>query len=417
MKRFLTLTVILSVFRASAQNFSEIVYDNHVYDEAVRSIDISVSQLSCIPLVIPLSGNRYFDIRFDDLNSKLRDLKFTVIHCTYDWKPSAGLQKFEYISGFEEVYIDDYSYSMNTIQSYISYHFRFPDENMKPIKSGNYLLCVYEDENTLLFTHRLMFVENKVDINPEFRFSTNVGERNTHQEFNFSIDPGQTRLNNPFQSVKVVVMQNRRADNAILFEHPVFMNGNILSYERMGANTIEGGSEFRRFNMQSMIKLLEHIVKIDRLEESYHVYIYPDEDRSYMPYVSETDLDGCCILLTEEVGYEADYANVHFELRYPEPLEGDLYIFGEMTQWRFSDEAKMKFNPSRGVYEGSLYLKAGYYNYTYLYVPPGEERGNYSIEGSHWETENSYIFLVYYSPEGSNYDRLIGYRQSYFTEK
>ena len=406
------------LWQLQAQDFQGIVYDNHVYDEAIGGLKVAVADAHCAPLVIALGGGQYFNISFDDLNAQLRDLKYTVIHCTYDWKPTPSLMKSEYLSGFGEGYISEYTYSMTTLQHYLNYRFTFPNDDMQPTKSGNYLLCVYEDEDHLLFTYRLMVVEEKVSVHPEFQASSNVAERFTHQEIRFQVKPEAQRLINPSQSVKVVLMQNRRADNAMLFPKPYAQQGDVLLYDKAGDNTLEGGSEFHRFNMRSMVKTLENVREVSRTEENYHVYVYPDLDRSFKPYISESDIDGCCLLLsdTEALAFELDYARAHFELQYDHPLDGDLYLFGELTHWRFLPEAKMTYRPDRHSYTGDLYLRAGYYNYTYLYVPRESSRGDWSVEGTHWETENEYVFLVYYHPGGTDYDQLVGYRQSYFTK-
>ena len=420
LKRFLLgcAGLLACLVASAADDFPGIVYDNHIYDDAVGALKVSVSGAHCAPLVIALDGEQHFNVSFDDLNARLRDLRYTVIHCTYDWQPTTSLMKPDYLSGFEEGYISDYAYSMNTLQHYLSYRFSFPNDEMHLLKSGNYLLCVYEDEEHLLFTYRLMVVEEKVLVHAGFQASTNVSERNSHQEVRFQVRPSGQRLQNPFQTVKVVMMQNQRTDNAMLFPKPYAQQGDWLLYDKAGANTIEGGSEFHRFNMRSMVKTLENVRQINRTEESYHVYVYPDPDRSYKPYISETDINGCCLLLsdTDVQAYEVDYAHVHFELRYDRPLDGDIYVFGELTHWRFPEEARMTWRPDLQAYTAELYLRAGYYNYTYMFVPKGSRRGDFTVEGSHWETKNSYQFLVYYHPDGTDYDQLIGYKQTFFTQ-
>ena len=407
------LLIGLQVAVLQAQSFPTIIYDNHIYDDGIHGLKIELSQAPCAPLVLELNGNQYFNISFDDLNTKLRDLKYTFIHCTYNWQKQSDLQPSEYLSGFEEGLISDYQYSMNSLQSYISYQFTFPNDEMQPIISGNYLLCVYEDMQHPLFTYRLMVVENICTITPEFQASTNIDEHFTHQEIRFQVQPKQISLNNATRNVKVVVLQNMRSDNAMLFEHPYRLQGETLYYDRPGYNTMEGGSEFHRFDLSSLTKTLENIRDIRRTDDKYHVFIYPDLDRSFQPYYSEKDIDGCFLPLQTKGtrSYQMDYAEVHFEFHYDKPLDGDVYVFGELTHWRFPEEAKMTYDAVRHIYTANMYLKTGYYNYTYLYVPTQGLPANYLVEGSHWETENSYVFLVYYHPDGNDYDQLIGYKQ------
>ncbi|MCH5327114.1 MAG: DUF5103 domain-containing protein, partial [Duncaniella sp.] len=60
-------------------------------------------------------------------------------------------------------------------------------------------------------------------------------------------------------------------------------------------------------------------------------------------------------------------------------------------------------------YELSLLLKQGAYNYQYLYVAPGSERGESGpVEGNYFQTVNEYTVKVYHRPRGGRYDRLVG---------
>ena len=75
----------------------------------------------------------------------------------------------------------------------------------------------------------------------------------------------------------------------------------------------------------------------------------------------------------------------------------------------------MVFNPDKGAYEGTLLLKQGYYNYSYISVDAREkDRGHFSFsntEGNYNNTENNYTILVYYKAFGARSDELIGYTQ------
>ena len=107
---------------------------------------------------------------------------------------------------------------------------------------------------------------------------------------------------------------------------------------------------------------------------------------------------------------ESDYVWVHFTLPYDFPLvNGNLYLMGALTDWQFTEDAKMTYNFEKKVYEGTLYLKQGYYNYMYVFLEDGQKAGDATlIEGNHFETENDYSVYVYHRQEGSKYDELIG---------
>jgi hypothetical protein len=74
---------------------------------------------------------------------------------------------------------------------------------------------------------------------------------------------------------------------------------------------------------------------------------------------------------------------------------------------------KPAFNPEKGFYEKTLFLKQGFFNYTYVTtaerIQAGQKFSFENTEGNYWSTENSYMVLVYYRPFGARADELIGY--------
>ena len=101
---------------------------------------------------------------------------------------------------------------------------------------------------------------------------------------------------------------------------------------------------------------------------------------------------------------ESDYAYTTFTLPYPQPLnKGDLYIYGQLTNWEIDNDYLL-------AYKTDIYLKQGVYNYTYLYVNDTAKGADIAlIEGTHFDTENEYIFKVFYKDPAGFYDRLLLY--------
>ena len=71
----------------------------------------------------------------------------------------------------------------------------------------------------------------------------------------------------------------------------------------------------------------------------------------------------------------------------------------------------MEFNPEKGVYEKALYLKQGYYNYSYVTLTDRKDApATYeNTEGNYWGTENVYMILIYFRAFGGRSDELIGF--------
>jgi hypothetical protein len=105
---------------------------------------------------------------------------------------------------------------------------------------------------------------------------------------------------------------------------------------------------------------------------------------------------------------------VHFSFVPPggRAYEGkSIYVFGELTNYEQNENSKMEFNEEKGIYEKALFLKQGYYNYSYVTLTDKRDQpASYeNTEGNYWGTENNYMILVYFRPFGARYDELVGY--------
>jgi hypothetical protein len=149
----------------------------------------------------------------------------------------------------------------------------------------------------------------------------------------------------------------------------------------------------------------------------YEIYLMPDIKRSFTVYSSMTDINGKKFIKTDEAiknaDIEGEYVYVHFTLPYTENVtEGNIYIFGAITDWHFQKEAIMKYNSAISAFEGTLYLKQGYYNYDYVLLKNNESVGDETfIEGNHYDTENDYTIYVYHKEQGTSYDKLIAVKR------
>jgi len=140
-----------------------------------------------------------------------------------------------------------------------------------------------------------------------------------------------------------------------------------------------------------------------------------NERRSYRKYFWEEDMNGKYLVNlneSEDSWLSADYVYVHFNLAMPEPfLEGNVFVYGSFNNWLRTEKNQMTYNFSNKMYEATVLLKQGYYNYTYAYYNVFTNvLDDAYIEGSHFQTENDYIIAVYYRDFDYKYDRLIGYR-------
>jgi hypothetical protein len=109
--------------------------------------------------------------------------------------------------------------------------------------------------------------------------------------------------------------------------------------------------------------------------------------------------------------WQSDYATVNFTFLPPDSTayhDKDVYLFGQLTNYAFTDSTKMQFNHEKNVYETHLFLKQGYYSYTYLVADKNNFANRQEVDGNYFEAENTYTILVYYKSFSARSDELIG---------
>lgn len=365
--------------------------------------------------VINLNTNDQLELHFDDLDADVKSYYYTYQLCNSDWTP-ANIGQFDYLKGFTQSRISNYRFSSIAYTRYTHYQALLPDRNSYPTRSGNYILKVYLDGDTskIAFTRKLMLADNKALIAarvvqpfaPEFF--------RTHQKLQFTVDVKGLNSFNAAQQLKVVVLQNYRWDNAIKNLQPAFIRGTVLEFNSESSGIFPGGKEWRWLDLRDFHLQSDRVLTANYNKNSTDIFLKPDGPRADQRYVYFRDNNGMSII--EAIRginslWEADYATVYFSFvppngnAYPNK---DVYLFGQLTDYDFTDSLKMKFNPEKGKYETHLFMKQGYYDYTYVGVDKANPAIQNEFDGNYYETENLYTILVYYRSFISRADELVG---------
>lgn len=393
----------------------ERVFPDAVHVPHIRTVLLFPEGSEVSPPLLTLSQEYTLRLQFDDLHGDRKNYKYRIIHCNADWTESM-LMYSDYATGFEENFINDLDYSFNTTVPYTHYELRLPNEDVRFTKSGNYILQVFlDDPDQPIFHKRFMVLEELVNIEAQLKPSTILDDRNTHHEIDFTIEHSQHPIDNPYEGLHVVIQQNHRWDNAITDLKPLFIRNQELEYNYEGVNSFEAGNEFRYFDQKS-VRFISDRVASFAYDSLHHVFLRPENHRAFKNYSTEYDANGRFAIRVQE-GFEpeleADYVMTHFYLNYDrELIQGDVYVFGALTNWQCLPEAKMTYNFEKKRYEGSLLLKQGFYNYQYaVWAGPGNLIDYTYLEGSHFQTENAYTVWVYNRNLSEQYDRLVGMKQ------
>lgn len=415
----LILPVLAAVFALSAAGQERPVDTmTGVFDESTKTLRVELEGNPFAPAIIYMGTPDRIIVSFDRLAEDREFFRYSLEHCTAQWRPS-GLVTSEFIDGFNEATVDDYEYSRGTTTHYVNYSLAIPNEQMRPLISGNYLLKIYpenEPEEPIAQV-RFSVCENTAPIiGADVTASTDKGFRREYQQVSFEVETERAAVDDPFNELFVAVSQNGRLDNETAVRRPLQMQGTRAVFEHSPELIFNAGNEYRRFEVVNTQYPTMGVEEIEYVHPYYHMSLYPDAPRRDEQYLYDSTQHGRFRIReynSDEPDTEADYVVVHFTLDAPEMPGTAVFLDGDLTQRRFDSGSRMLWNPETGRYERALLLKQGAYNYQYLTVGPGARSGSTSsIEGDKWQTVNEYLIKVYHRRRGERYDRLIGVGQT-----
>ena len=365
MKKFIVLFFLVQVFVAHPQ------VPDHVYKNNIHSVKLyRYGDIYSYP-VLSLNSNDQLELHFDDLDGDFKNYYYTYQLCNADWSV-ANIQPFDYIRGFQTNRISNYRYSSLVNTRYTHYQAAVPERNSAPSRSGNYLLKVFLNDDTtqLFFTRRFLVVDNKATVSGLVLQPFGSELFKTHQRVQVSVNTstGQIRTFSP-QDLKVVVLQNNIWSTALVMDRPTIFRGNYFEYSDEAGSTFPAGKEWRWLDLRSLQLLSDRVQHIVDTGKRTDIILKPDFEKKQQVYVYYQDLNGIYTIENRDGNnpyWQSDYAYTHFTFVPPgnRAYEGrNVYLFGELTQYVPGDSSRMIFNEGTGVYEKTLLLKQGYYNY------------------------------------------------------
>lgn len=379
-----------------------------IYDARIKSIFFyrQHPDKESVALMFSKKSDQLY-LHFDLLTGSPIELFYSIFYFDKDWNPTS-LSPEEYISGFQEQQIYDFSISRNTNIPYVRYELNVKESDLN--FSGNYLVCVYNSNRDVLFTRRFFITENIGNTSVDFRYPVSNEYRRSHQALELEVKLTNINPANNGQELFVHIMQNGNPLSMQIRSIPNAYINDVFHFNRPDDIIFEGLKEFRYKDIRSIIAKTRDINYWNEKDGDFHAWLLPDGIRDERPYYTDEDINGKYLILNRDVNnpdLESEYVYMHFSLKTGFPYEQDVYLFGAVTDWQLKPEFKMEYDESRKAYMGSFLLKMGYYNYMYALK---DEEGNpqcSAVEGNWYETENDYNIFVYYRPFGSRYDRLV----------
>lgn len=400
----LTFCFTVLSFLGFAQAVQETVPPFHI-----KTISFVQGGQNAIPLF--RLGDR-FELQFDDLHGNEEDYFYQITHCDYDWKPSQ-LSKNEYLIGFDDQRIINYTNSFNALQIYSHYKLAFPNQFTQLKVSGNYLITILNDDREVVFSRKFILYEELVSVPMQVKRARDVRQVEQKHNLDFAIKSATITFQSPLQNVKVLLMQNGKINQAITNVKPMYTIGNDLIYKYDKETQFWGGNEYLFFENKNIRAANNSIGRVDSSGGLYNCYLYTSNARANQPYTYWPDINGNFLvnnLNAENFEIESDYAWIYFSLSAPTfYADKDIYIVGMFNNYELTDENKLEYNSKKGTFEKALMIKQGFTNYRYIIADKNKKIDEENaIDGNFYQTENNYFAIVYYRENNQRYDRVIG---------
>jgi hypothetical protein len=398
------LLMLLLTSNITAQAEKEIAPPFHI-----KTITFVQNRQNIVP-VFQLGDS--FQLQFDDLHGNEANYYYQIVHCDYDWKQSQ-LSVNEYMRGFDNQRIIDYTNSYNALQLYSHYRIQFPNRNTQLLVSGNYIIKIADENGDIVFSRKFIMYENIVTVPLQVKRARNIADVNYKHNLEFSVKSTTITFQSPLANVKVMLLQNGKLNSPITNIKPMFTIGNDLIYKYDTETQFWAGNEFRNFENKDIRAAANNVARIDSQGGVYNAYLYTDDARAKEPYTFNPDYNGNFLinsLNVENIEIEADYAWVYFTLSAPSFYEKkDIYVNGMFNNYAMNEESKMDYNAEKGVFEKAIMIKQGFTNYQYVVADKaGKIDQANAIDGNFFQTEDNYFALIYYKENNQRYDRVIG---------
>jgi hypothetical protein len=355
-----------------------------------------------------------FELQFDNLFGNEANYYFEIIHCDYDWIPT-DIPKTDYIRGFDNQRITNYSNSFNTLQIYTHYRLTFPNQSLTQLRlSGNYIVKILDENKDVVFTRKFILYENHSTVGVQTKRSRNLSNINYKQNLDIAVLSNDIVFQTPLQNVKVLLLQNGNFNTAIKNVKPQYTIGNQLVYKYDTETQFWGGNEFLYFENKDIRAANNNVARVGSNNDIYNDFLYTNQARANQIYTVYEDVNGNFVVKNingSDNEIEADYAWVYFSLSSPTFRSNtkDIYITGMFNNYSLSPEFKMDYNTEKGLFEKAIMIKQGFTNYQYTIADKkGVIDNENAIDGNFYQTENEYTVLVYYKESSDRYTRVIG---------
>lgn len=370
----------------------------------IHSIELHPSGDPDAPPVISLDSRQKLTLSFDYLGQQSRQFRVEVSHRGRNWEKSS-IPPSVYLDGFSSTYIQQALPSFSRRPSYRHVEYEFPNSQLQPAVSGNYLLEIFDyQDGNLLFSVPFFISEEEGSITTrvERLFAQRPDGRPLDQLYGeYSYPPF---VEYPQFDLSMSFVQNRfwgRTREADYLDTitPGQLNGRLKRSE-----AYVGNYEFKTLDLREFDADGRQILEYNPAPTPPTIVLRRDLQKlDTNPRFFPISKFGKAV---DDRG--SSYARVEFSLDTGPsvPPSAEMYLVGHFNNWMINELNRMRFNEERGLWEGSALIKQGEYAYKYVLLRDNKI-DDLALDQSFLSAEQEYLTFVYFKDPDRNFDRLL----------
>ena len=342
--------------------------------------------------------NQVIQVHFDVLES-FGSLAYRVLYCTQDWSQCSA-PTLEQIQGFAEntLTLADQYYSQNTRVEYIHFNFQLPNANLSFIKTGHYLLQIYDEKSEEIVGQRRLVYYNKeipLQLQLQEQFATQGWETLLHLKGKKS-----TRsLQNNLLKIGVLINQNWNFFSVIT---PVVQNTpeSLSFYFKQAENVFPKQGFGFRAELENIEKYNINRQKALLITGIWHYYLR-SSDWIFMN--NNTNINSYKPVKIQPSS-TSDYIKLIIQAPLPDPDE-TTYLYSSWTNYKKSQDTALDVLLENGSYSINTLVKQGQYPYWLINCKKNEPQNcHFLYPKTRAGIDDRYDVLLYYEdPLEQNY--------------
>jgi hypothetical protein len=371
----------------------------------IQSIQLHPKGSPGLPPVIKLDSQQKLMLSFDHLAKENRQFRVKVSHRGRQWNQSP-ISPSTFLDSFSETYIQKSKASFAQRPTYHHIEFEFPNDQLRPAVSGNYLLEVYSyDNDELLFSMPFFVTEDEgtIQTRVERLFAQRDDGRPLNQLFSTYHYPDFVEY--PQFDLSMSFVQNQfwgRMQEAGFLD--TITPGELHGHQERDQGFV-GNYEFKYLNLRTFDADGRQIMENIPGETPTRIILRRD--------VQNLDTNPDIFSSASNLGFPLDdrsseYAQVEFQLEtdISIPLSSDVYIVGHFNNWMINNLNKMTYNSDEKLWKGRAFIKQGEYAYKYVIIRQNTI-DDLILDQSFLSPQQQYLTFIYFKDPDQNFDRLL----------